>query len=80
MFALSLFNKNRHLKKNSKRKKKFYLKNVLKKKKENEAILDHNYIRINLNAINLLSKNTYIMSLPPEYETKFNINTTKTAT
>lgn len=29
MFALSLFDKNRHLKKNSKRKK-FYLKNVLK--------------------------------------------------
>ena len=50
------------------------------KLKENEAILDHNYIRINLNAINLLSNHTYIMSLPPEYETKFNINTTKTAT
>ena len=34
MFALSLFNKNRHLKKNSKRKKKFYLKNVLKIKRK----------------------------------------------
>ena len=34
MFALSLFNKNRYLKKNSKRKKKFYLKNVLKKKRK----------------------------------------------
>jgi len=50
------------------------------KKNENEAILDHNYIRINLNAMNLLSNHMYIMSLPPEYETKFNINTTKTST
>ena len=39
MFALSLFNKNRHLKKNSQRKKKFYLKNVLKKMKMKQYLI-----------------------------------------